>query len=958
MRSGGAEEARGSGGGAGVSAGGATGAGFASTTTSTGGGGGGGSGGTGSGGADLTPLLHRDASGFLSTQVLMHQVELYERCMGELCGQVLMHQVELYERCMEELCGQVGSICLERGFLIHQLWGAGVTLLKAALADRDTAWQVAITAKKQETDMAAEVDTATASLRTERDEMAKLNESLTVKLMARAAETEEAKAKTTELQRQIAALAGVSPELLVATLSDSKSQLVAAEKHISSLTARLAIAGGDATVKDRELQHEMARAMEAKLDADAAATALGSRSPRPDQPAATLPWDVLSLTQREAATSALREGCSPEDMHRLLLGRSSGTGFNVMPWFDALAGAARFLDPTQPGTLGDLLEEMGDGYWGGGGRGAGGDSLGEERLGLRSNSRARSARKPLTREASLRQRDDTASIAGAQSTMSLGGGRLASPGKRRGIGGAHSQQHPPRGYHEPTLQIQELHTFLRNLIAKDSVPALAEHLPEHLLTHVAGMRNRGADAETIVCLLVGVMSFGGYEVSRCRELAGALAASIGSGVDEVGGPITRALAAAKVATAVRVLDLEKSVLLQRRRAAKAERAPGEVAAAAAEAAREAEQRECRKLSRPPHPMVALTSQPFGTEYFAGLGTGDEVPEVLRASGKVRNMHMGRDACLKAVRALWVAKAEADAVWPGGNAHASLPDFMAAHYSRKYGRGRQGAIAEAAYNLFASAAHHASVSVDPELSLFGRCFRCEVEATMADEQARMCASLLEALSEHDAVTNLGVCGWMDKAALLDQVRALHPYKSDAALYDLSSALDADEPGCALVRYLSLFDDDDGGQQSVFSDVLRRQYVCERLRAHQATENAVLEAAERGGGPDVSPAMLSTAVSKAHPGADARAQAAVLARVFGDDAVPAGRGSKGVGVPLERALVLLRCAPVSKVEAQSPQHEATTGATASSRSVTTPSGEGAGDRREAEHGGEAADALLAL
>jgi hypothetical protein len=54
---------------------------------------------------------------------------------------------------------------------------------------------------------------------------------------------------------------------------------------------------GDATAKDRELQHAQARALEAKLDANAAAAALGARSPRPDQPTSLLPWDVLSLPQ-------------------------------------------------------------------------------------------------------------------------------------------------------------------------------------------------------------------------------------------------------------------------------------------------------------------------------------------------------------------------------------------------------------------------------------------------------------------------------------------------------------------------------------------------------------------------------------------------------------------------------------------------------------------------------------
>lgn len=63
--------------------------------------------------------------------------------------QVFMHQQELLSRCMGELCGQVASGCLDRGFFMQQLWDTLVSMLCAALDDRDKSWQIALDARVQ-----------------------------------------------------------------------------------------------------------------------------------------------------------------------------------------------------------------------------------------------------------------------------------------------------------------------------------------------------------------------------------------------------------------------------------------------------------------------------------------------------------------------------------------------------------------------------------------------------------------------------------------------------------------------------------------------------------------------------------------------------------------------------------------------------------------------------------------
>ena len=47
---------------------------------------------------------------------------------------------------------------------------------------------------------------------------------------------------------------------------------------------------------------------------------------------------------------AMREGCSAEDLHRLLICHSS-SGEDIKPWFDSMLGSCQRLDPASPGSL-------------------------------------------------------------------------------------------------------------------------------------------------------------------------------------------------------------------------------------------------------------------------------------------------------------------------------------------------------------------------------------------------------------------------------------------------------------------------------------------------------------------------------------------------------------------------------------------------------------------------------
>lgn len=96
---------------------------------------------------------------------------------------------------------QVAISCLERGFLIHQLWQALRYFLRAALADRDLAWSVARDARMREHALADAVAAATAQLRSEKDEATRINEALNKRLVMRQAEAEKQKHKVSEVRR-------------------------------------------------------------------------------------------------------------------------------------------------------------------------------------------------------------------------------------------------------------------------------------------------------------------------------------------------------------------------------------------------------------------------------------------------------------------------------------------------------------------------------------------------------------------------------------------------------------------------------------------------------------------------------------------------------------------------------------------------------------------------------------
>ena len=312
----------------------------------------------------------------------------------------------------------------------------------------------------------------------------------------------------------------------------------------------------------------------------------------------------------------------------------------------------------------------------------------------------------------------------------------------------------------PPVPIKELHTFLNDLLEKHSVPDLMKYLPEAVVQSVCQMLNHGIDIESTTCLLLGCMSFEGVEVTRYKALAGALKAVLRQGPSDIGGPITAALTSAAGSTSERVLQLERSLLLQRRRALKLTHAATEQQQRDDEHGSIEERRRARKLQLRPHPLLAIISLKR-PEFFPGLGTSEDVPAVLRYDGKIYRSALDVREAVRSVRAIWAAKAELEA---SGAPRQLLNDFLLEYMQKKYGRSM---VAETMTLLYTASQHQH----EPELCLFFKAFLGEVEDTMQEEQARMCDGLLDALTEADAAINQHAAGWLSKAdvrACLQQV----------------------------------------------------------------------------------------------------------------------------------------------------------------------------------------------
>lgn len=182
----------------------------------------------------------------------------------------------------------------------------------------------------------------------------------------------------------------------------------------------------------------------------------------------------------------------------------------------------------------------------------------------------------------------------------------------------------------------------------------------------------------------------------------------------------------------------------------------------------------------------------GVRRIAGLGTGDDVPQLLRHEGAVVNKHMVKQEAEQLIWEVWAAKEEADAA---GAAPVPLAQVLATclnkkhvHVAARVTEVSQGLIAhgnlsllhpslmlrnvapppqppptaallttpaaaahrpQAAYNFIACLGQHLH---DPDCALFLRVLSGELDAVVRSEQMQLQAELLRALQLVDKSIN--------------------------------------------------------------------------------------------------------------------------------------------------------------------------------------------------------------
>ncbi|GFR43695.1 hypothetical protein Agub_g4805, partial [Astrephomene gubernaculifera] len=728
---------------------------------------------------------------------------------GYLDGAVLRHQETLLSRCMEEVAGQVATLCVERGHILALLWQALRHLLYTLLTDRDAARNTALAARRAAAAAAAEKADALSRAEGEKAEMVHMNDLVNRRLLAAKMEAEHVRARHADVEAELARLRAVHPDELRRELDALRVQMSTLERQLAANQMRLERCQLDLAERDKELAAALARVQASADELGSMREEFGARSPRPAQPR-TPPWELMQPDEAALTLAGLRAGVPAQDMHRLLLGVSA-TGGNVLPWCHLL-GTCRHIDPSGPppnagvGSEGSQLN-----LGGGGGASTGGTTGAEGGEGSSESPSPQRARlksgRPTIAEA-VAPDSGSPSTPASRATTAVGqrrfnramshkrhdGGELGGPmaaGTMAGPAAVAVAAPPLRAFTAtggasrrsgvlsllttPGLpDIREQHNWLYGLLSRpDAATALSRWLSEEAVEAVGQMANHSIDAHSIACLLLGTFSIAGADVVPYKSLAGVLATRYRHTAADIGGSITEALELAAMSTRDRVERLQEINKDLRKQVNKLKRNLSDMR----KVERDGRMKDLRNVARkvqgcPPSPLHGLVLQKR-CEYFMGLGSGEDVPAVLHAEGKVGgggrvgklyNRQMEKAEAERIVNAVWQSKREFEA---GYGVRISLPDYLSVFLQRKHGAARPAT--EAAYNLVYTLGQH---QYDPDCYLFFKVLAGELDDSAREGQERLRAAVLDALLAADAAANSNrVTGWLRKSDIRDTLTRL-------------------------------------------------------------------------------------------------------------------------------------------------------------------------------------------
>eukprot|EP00002_Diphylleia_rotans_P019085 TRINITY_DN3696_c0_g1_i20.p1 TRINITY_DN3696_c0_g1~~TRINITY_DN3696_c0_g1_i20.p1 ORF type:complete len:710 (-),score=130.03 TRINITY_DN3696_c0_g1_i20:712-2841(-) len=224
------------------------------------------------------------------------------------------------------------------------------------------------------------------------------------------------------------------------------------------------------------------------------------------------------------------------------------------------------------------------------------------------------------------------------------------------------------------------------------------------------------------------------------------------------------------------------------------------------------------------------------KFFAGLGTGPEIPKHLRISGKVKNRKLSKRDTEAMIKDIWKERSQLMKSTPSKAPKLKLPDFLYQYLQNHYGL--HNVVVEWAYNFIDALERY---KYDGDCEIFSRTLKGQISDDVYDDQTALLDSLKQAFVKWDISVNNGKeTGKLSRKEAMNVIGKFFTLKPEEKLNIIRGALLHDQ-STATIQYQKLFEEDKEYNQGLFIETIRSQYLGEILEFNQNIEDglAVLE-----------------------------------------------------------------------------------------------------------------------
>jgi hypothetical protein len=243
--------------------------------------------------------------------------------------------------------------------------------------------------------------------------------------------------------------------------------------------------------------------------------------------------------------------------------------------------------------------------------------------------------------------------------------------------------------------------------------------------------------------------------------------------------------------------------------------------------------------------------------FQAIGTGNDVPKILRGVDKIRNRHMTKRDTEKLAKEVWKEKYVHDSK---AKDKTLLDEYTYIHFQKKVGIPQ--AVVELGYNFIYSLQKY---DYDADCEMFLKVFSGEVREEVYYEQIQLqteIEDLMVSIDRGSGEENGKIAKSEFFAGLKSYFRVGHQGgKSHIRFEQLVAALEKDQPDEESVEYKSLFEEDREYNQGEFAETVRDQMLEERIEYFKDLEEALYD--QTNFEETCSPRALENALCKLDP-----------------------------------------------------------------------------------------------